>query len=159
MVHSKDQSVDISIIIVNWNTKELLLDCLTSAFQTIKNVTFEVWLVDNASTDGSVETAKDRFPEIRVIENQENLGYAVANNRALKRMRGRYALLLNTDAVLTDGAVEEIYCFMDKNPEIASRFNIMSIPHFIVFKKEHPVERIVGAVGRGPLEDALKKHL
>ncbi|UCD26269.1 MAG: thioredoxin [Candidatus Bathyarchaeota archaeon] len=48
---------------------------------------------------------------------------------------------------------------VDKNPEIASRFNIMSIPHFIVFKKERPVERIVGAVGRGPLEDALKKHL
>ena len=103
MVHSEDQSVDISIIIVNWNTKELLIDCLISVFQTVKNVTFEVWLVDNASTDGSVETAKDRFPEIRVIENQENLGYAVANNRALKRMRGRYALLLNTDAVLTDG--------------------------------------------------------
>jgi thioredoxin 1 len=48
---------------------------------------------------------------------------------------------------------------VDKNPEIASRFNIMSIPHFIVFEKEHPVERIVGAVGRGPLEDALKKYL
>jgi len=118
MVNLKDQSVDISIIIVNWNTKELLIDCLTSVFQTIKKSTFEVWLVDNASTDGSVETAKSRFPGIKIIENQENLGFAAANNRALKRMRGRYALLLNTDTIVTDGAVDEIYLFMDENPKI-----------------------------------------
>jgi GT2 family glycosyltransferase len=117
MANFNNQSVDVSVIIVNWNTKDLLLDCLTSVFQTIKSITFEVWLVDNASTDGSVETAKSRFPGIKIIENNKNLGFAVANNRAFKRMRGRYALLLNTDTVLTDGAVEELYCFMDENPK------------------------------------------
>jgi GT2 family glycosyltransferase len=118
MVNVNNQIVDVSVVIVNWNTKDLLLDCLTSVFQTIKSITFEVWLVDNASTDGSVETAKSRFPGLKIIENEKNLGFAAANNRAFNRMRGRYALLLNTDTVLTDRAAEEIYGFMDENPRI-----------------------------------------
>jgi GT2 family glycosyltransferase len=111
--------VDLSVIIVNWNTKDLLLKCLASIYKTIRQPRFEVWLVDNASRDGSVAAAQEYFPEIRVIHNSHNLGFAAANNRALRQMEGRYALLVNTDAVLTEGAVYEIFRFMENSPEAA----------------------------------------
>ena len=108
---------DLSIIIVNWNTKKLLLDCLASVYETVWRISMEVWLVDNASNDGSVESVKQLYPDVRIIQNTRNLGFAAANNRAFKRMRGRYALLLNTDTMLTDGAIETIYDFMESTPD------------------------------------------
>ncbi len=108
---------DLSIIIVNWNTKKLLLDCLASVYETVKGTSMEVWLVDNASTDGSVEAVKGLYPNVRIIQNSQNIGFAAANNRAFKRMCGRYAVLLNTDALLTKGAVKAIYDFMEKTPD------------------------------------------
>ena len=111
--------MDLSIIIVNWNTKKLLLDCLSSVFETVKNISTEVWLVDNASSDGSVEAVKKIYPSVQIIQNQKNLGFAAANNQAFKKMQGRYTLLLNTDAVLTEGAVEKIYTFMESRPDVA----------------------------------------
>lgn len=107
--------MDISFIIVNWNTKDLLHECLASIYKTMDKLKFEVWLVDNASTDGSVEAAKSKYPDINTIVNERNLGFAAANNLALKKMKGKYALLLNTDATLTDAAVDELYCFMEAN--------------------------------------------
>ena len=109
--------LDISIIIVNWNTKKLLLDCLASISETIQNVSMEIWMVDNASSDGSVEAVRHFYPDVKIIQNRKNLGFAAANNKAFKRMLGRYALLLNTDTVLTEGAVESIFTFMEKKPE------------------------------------------
>ena len=100
---------DISFIIVNWNTRDLLLACLVSIYRTVRVPAFEIWLVDNGSSDGSVAAAKERFPGIHAIENLTNLGFAAATNLALARMRGRYAVLLNTDATLTDGAVDRLY--------------------------------------------------
>lgn len=110
--------MDISIIIVNWNTKDLLLECLASIFETVKKMSFEVWLVDNASVDGSVESAKNKYPDINVIQNERNLGFAAANNLAFKQMKGSYALLLNTDATLIDSAAEELFNFMEANPKV-----------------------------------------
>ncbi len=109
--------MDISFVIVNWNTKNLLLDCLTSVYKTAKNISMEIWVVDNASNDGSVEAVKRFYPDVKIIQNTKNLGFAAANNRAFKRMNGRYAVLLNTDTVLTKGAVESIYDFMENNPD------------------------------------------
>jgi GT2 family glycosyltransferase len=111
--------LDLSVVIVNWNTKDLLLKCLASICETIHDLRYDVWLVDNASTDGSVAAAVERFPKIEVIENARNLGFAAANNLALKQIRGRYALLLNTDAALTEGAVQELFRFMENTPEAA----------------------------------------
>jgi GT2 family glycosyltransferase len=110
-------NLDISVIIVNWNTKELLLNCLESVFETVRGIDFEVWLVDNASNDGSVKAAKEKYSSINVIQNQENLGFAAANNLAFKLMNGRYALLLNTDAILTGEAAKDLYDFMEVNSE------------------------------------------
>jgi GT2 family glycosyltransferase len=110
------KELDVSIIIVNWNTKKLLLDCLASIYETVKRISMEVWLVDNASTDGSVAAVKAGYPDVKIIQNTRNLGFAAANNRAFKQMCGRYAVLLNTDAVLMKGAVEEIFDFMENTP-------------------------------------------
>ena len=103
------------LVIVNWNTKILLLDCLASVYKTVKNISMEIWVVDNASSDGSMDAVQWFYPDTKIIQNSKNLGFAAANNRAFKRMRGRYALLLNTDTVLTEGAVETIYNFMVKH--------------------------------------------
>lgn len=111
--------MDISIILVNWNTKQLLLDCLAAVYATVQGIAFEVWLVDNASTDGSVEAVLASYPKVKVIRNSANLGFAAANNKAFRQMTGRYALLLNTDAVLTPSAVERLFHFMEKNPGAA----------------------------------------
>ena len=112
--------LDLSVVIVNWNTRDLLLKCLASLYETIHNICFEVWLVDNASTDGSVAAAQEQFPKVQVIQNSRNLGFAAANNRALRQIQGRYALLLNTDAVLSEGAVQELFNFMENNSEAAA---------------------------------------
>jgi GT2 family glycosyltransferase len=114
-----DIRLDLSVVIVNWNTKHLLLKCLASICNTTHDLRYEIWLVDNASTDDSVAAALEQFPEIRVIQNACNLGFAAANNLAFRQMRGRYALLLNTDAMLTEGAVQELLRFMETTPEAA----------------------------------------
>ena len=108
---------DITIVIVNWNTKDLLMNCLHSVYQTIKDISYEVIVVDNASTDGSVKMLQDEFPTVEVIENEENRGFGAANNQAFAVMKGRYALLLNTDAVLTEHAIRELFLFMEGHPE------------------------------------------
>lgn len=109
--------MDISIIVVSFNTKDLLLDCLASVFETVKGISFEVWVVDNNSTDGTVEATREKYPTIKIIKNTENLGFAAANNQAFRQMSGDYALLLNTDTVLTNEAVKELFDFMEANPE------------------------------------------
>ncbi len=107
---------DLSIIIVNLNNKQLLKDCLYSIYQQTKKISFEVIVIDNASTDGSVEMVKLSFPEAQVAANQENVGFAKANNQALALANARYALLLNNDTVVKDGAFDKLVEFMDNHP-------------------------------------------
>ncbi len=109
---------DLSVIIVNWNTKELLLNCIESFYRTVRGLGFEIFVVDNGSDDGSADSVRMSFPEIELIQNQGNLGFAKANNEALRKSKGRYALLLNTDVILTDGAVEKLVEFMENNPTV-----------------------------------------
>lgn len=109
--------MDISVIIVNMDTKGLLLECLASVFETIKKPDFEVWLVDNGSKDGSPEAVRQAYPQVHIIQNPKNLGFGAANNQALRRINGRYALLLNTDSRLTDGAADALFNFMENQPK------------------------------------------
>lgn len=109
--------VDISFIIVNWNTRDILIDCLNSIYKTVTDIGFEIYVVDNNSTDGSREATKKRFPDVKLIENKTNTGFAHANNQALRIMQGRFAVLLNTDAVLQEGAIKSLLSFMNNSPE------------------------------------------
>jgi len=111
--------LDISFVIVNWNTKGLLLQCLKSIYETAASMNFEVWLVDNASADGSVNAVRKAYPEVHIIKNSKNLGFAAANNLAFSQMSGRYAVLINTDARLQKGAIKSLFDFMEEMPESA----------------------------------------
>jgi len=109
--------MDLSIIIVNWNTKNLLKNCLKSIFNTLKKVNYEIFVVDNASTDGSVNMIRSIFPNINLIINDKNDGFSKANNQALKKSVGRYVLLLNPDTVVLDNTLDEMVKFLDEHPE------------------------------------------
>lgn len=112
-------SMDVSIIIVNWNTKDLLRDCLESIYRTLKRINYEIIVVDNASTDGSLEMLAEKYPEVITIANKENRGFGAANNQGFAIMQAKYALLINTDAVLTTGAAEKLWAFAETNPRAA----------------------------------------
>jgi len=109
--------LDLSIVIVNWNTRELLKNCLESVVRTVHDLTYEIIVVDNASTDGSVAMLGELFPQVRIIPNNENRGFGAANNQAFQTMEGRYALLLNTDTILMENAVRDLFSFMESHPE------------------------------------------
>lgn len=105
--------MDLSIIVVNWNTRELLAQCLQSVYDTVQDVDFEILVVDNASADGSAEMVRCSFPQVRLIGNERNVGFVRANNQAIRVSQGRYILLLNSDTVLLPGALSQMVHFMD----------------------------------------------
>ncbi len=108
-----NQPLDLSVIIVSWNTKDLLQNCLNSVYAETKNISFEVFVVDNASSDGSAEMVDRELPQVHLIQNNQNLGFAKANNQAIRQSRGRYVLLLNPDTVVLDGALDKMVAFME----------------------------------------------
>ena len=108
--------MDISIIIVSYNTCALLRDCLLSVLEKTRGVAYEILVVDNASHDESCAMVEKEFPEARLIRNRENLGFSKANNLAIKESRGNYVLLLNSDTVLENNAVEILFEFMQAHP-------------------------------------------
>jgi N-acetylglucosaminyl-diphospho-decaprenol L-rhamnosyltransferase len=110
---------DISVSIVNINRRELLLQCLESLYQTAADLNLEVFVVNNACTDGSAEAVRQRFPQVDVIEREAIQGFSSNNNLALRRSRGRYLLLLNNDTILHPGALQELTVFLNGHPEAA----------------------------------------
>jgi len=110
-------SLDLSIIIVNYNTRALLEKCLTSVGSSKGLSGYEIFVVDNASTDGSSLMVGKRFLKVAIIKNSENLGFSKANNLAIKKTRGRYILLLNPDTYVKENTLSEMISFMEANPE------------------------------------------
>lgn len=109
--------LDVSIIIVNYNTKELTRNCLKSVFDKTNGISFEVIVSDNGSNDGSVEMIKSEFPQVVLIENNANLGFGAANNRGLKIAKGKYIFYLNSDTVLLNNAVKIFFDYWENSPE------------------------------------------
>ncbi|MBM4348311.1 MAG: glycosyltransferase family 2 protein [Deltaproteobacteria bacterium] len=109
--------MDLSIIIVNWNTRDLLIQCLKSLKQILERLKIEIFVVDNGSMDGSLEMVRAEFPEVILIDNPSNLGFARANNQALRLSKGKYTLLLNPDTQVKEGAIETLKAFMDIHPK------------------------------------------
>lgn len=108
---------DISIIIVNWNANGHLINCLNS-LSKFKRSGWEIIVIDNASTDGSPEEVETQFPQVKLIENKENLGFAKGNNIGIRASTGRYVCLINSDVIVLDGCIEKLIEFMDKNPSV-----------------------------------------
>ena len=109
--------LDLSIVIVNYNTRDLLRTCLQSIRESQGAPSMELFVVDNASTDGSADMVASEFPEAKLIVCETNRGYAYANNVALRQCRGEYLLLLNPDTVLPPSALRDMVAFMDAHPE------------------------------------------
>jgi GT2 family glycosyltransferase len=107
-----NHAVDLSIILVNWNQKELTLNCLASIFSNPPSCRYAVILVDNASTDDTVEAVSGRFPQVTVIENSNNLGLVKANNIAMKRSESEFIVLLNNDTIIKPGCFDNLYGFI-----------------------------------------------
>lgn len=107
---------DLSIIILNWNTKDLVLNCVESIIKTKPKVSYEIIVVDNGSTDGSVSALR-KTERIKLIENKGNLGFSKANNRGIKKAKGKYILLLNSDTKVTEGAIDALYEFALSTPD------------------------------------------
>ena len=111
--------MDVSIIIVAWNVRELLYNCIKSVYEQTEGISFEIIYVDNASEDGSVEIVRKEFPGVRIIENEENKGFIKANNQGIEVAQGRYVLLLNSDTIILDNAIAKTVKFADENRQAA----------------------------------------
>jgi O-antigen biosynthesis protein len=114
------QDIDLSIIIVNYNVQAFLEALLRSVFKSKQNLQIEVIVVDNHSSDGSVEMIRKAYPQICLIVNDENSGFASANNQALQCYRGRYACLVNPDVLLQEDTLETMVSFMDQHPDVGA---------------------------------------
>lgn len=110
-------NLDLSISIVSYNTKDLLNACLNSVYENSGGINFEVIVVDNNSGDGSAEMVEKEFPQVKSIRNRENVGFARANNQAIRQSKGRYILLLNSDTVVISDALSKMINFMDSHPQ------------------------------------------
>lgn len=112
--------VDLSVIVVNWNTRELLRACLTSVKRHTAGLEYELIVVDNGSSDGSPEMVRAEFPEAVRIENPDNRGFAAANNQGIRAAKGRAVLLLNSDTELTENSLLKLYRFLFSREEIGA---------------------------------------
>ena len=110
--------MDLSIIIVNYNVRQFLENSLSSIKRAMEGIEGEIFVVDNASEDGSVEKVRTKFPDVRVIENKENVGFARGNNAALKCARGKYFLLINPDTIVQEDTLRVMLKFFDESPDV-----------------------------------------
>src|SRR3990167_6304436 len=111
--------MDLSIIIVSFNTKELLKSCLNSVIGSSKEFQTEIFVVDNNSSDNTAAMIKKDYPQIKLIANKKNLGFSKANNQAFKKAKGKYVLILNPDTRLLPNTLRKMVEFMDKHQEVA----------------------------------------
>lgn len=111
---------DLSIIIVNWNTRNYLTTCLENLPHASAPYISEVLVVDNASSDGSQDAIRERFPDVNLIANSENVGFASANNQAARQARGRYLLMLNPDTEPMPSSIAGLLAYADDHPEIGA---------------------------------------
>ncbi len=109
--------MDLSVIIVNYNVRQFLESALASVYRAMEGVEGEVFVVDNASDDGSVEMVRAKFPQAILIESKANVGFARANNAALRQAKGRYLLLLNPDTIVQEDTFKVMMKFFDENPD------------------------------------------
>lgn len=108
---------DLSIIIVNYNVRQYLLDCLQSIKDNCRDLDYEVIVVDNASSDSSAEAVRAKYPDIKLIANDKNHGFAWANNQGYEMSKGEYILLLNPDTIIKPGAVQTVLQFIKDTPD------------------------------------------
>lgn len=118
----KNNDIQLSIIIVSWKVKELVLDCIHSVYEhtRLPRERFELFVVDNASGDGTIAAVREKYGDINVVQNEENVGFGAANNQLYKHCTGRYILLLNPDTLLLDDAIGKMIDYMENHEGVAA---------------------------------------
>ena len=116
-MYKKSFAPSISIVIVNYNVRFFLEQALRSVLKATADMSVQVWVVDNASSDDSMDMVKQKFPTVQIIENKDNVGFARANNMALRQSNADYVLLLNPDTLLEESSLSKCFHFMENNPE------------------------------------------
>lgn len=110
----------LSIVIVSWRSKDYLKKCLYSIYYNLKNITFEIIVVDNGSKDGTADMIKINFPAVAFFYNNDNYGFSKANNQGIKHSRGKYVLILNPDTLIMNAAIQKLMMFLDKHVDIGA---------------------------------------
>jgi GT2 family glycosyltransferase len=113
------EDILVSVIVVSWNTRNVLRLCLQSVRKNLCGLHFNCIVIDNASRDGSSQLVREEFPDMRLVENTQNVGFAAANNQGMKLCNSKYYLLLNPDTILLDGVVSSVVEFADARPHVA----------------------------------------
>ncbi len=112
--------MDLSIVVVNWNARDLLRRCLRSIDAHAQDVAHDVWVVDNASSDGSADVVAREFPRVRLVRNASNRGYGAASNEGMRLAAGRYVLITNADVEFVNHGVAAMVRFLDAHPKVAA---------------------------------------
>lgn len=138
-------NIDVSVVLVSYNTETLTKDCLNSLYKKTQGLNFDVYVVDNASKDNTCEMIKRDFPQVKLIENKENKGFGAANNQAIKESTAKYVFLLNTDTILINNAMKILYDFMESDSKIGAcggnmynkdNKHVHAYGHFKTFKRK-----------------------
>jgi hypothetical protein len=149
-------TLDLSIIIVSWNTRDLLAQCLASVYAHPPSGPFEIIVVDNASSDGSAAMVRERFPDVVLLPNDHNPGFAAANNRAIAHSRGRVVMLLNPDTVVFPGALDALIEFLAANPAAGAAGSRLLNPDGSLQPSCHPAPTVTRELWRLFHLDRLK---
>jgi hypothetical protein len=115
---TEKREFDISFIIVSWNGKDYLRQCLESLSEAIRNFRCEIIVVDNASTDGSWQMVRDEFPDVILLKNTNNEGFADANNRGINASQGKYLCLINSDVKILPNSISRLYDYIERHPDV-----------------------------------------
>jgi GT2 family glycosyltransferase len=115
-----EQTLDLSIIIVNWKSVDFLQACLTAIYKNVRGISFEVLVIDNASFDGSIELLRQRFPDVVAIQSQENMGFARANNYCFAQSKGENVLFLNPDTEIVGPALQTMVHYLQNTPGVGA---------------------------------------
>ena len=122
------QPISVSIILVCYNTRELILRCLSSIYEKVKGFNFEVIVFDNNSQDGSADAIEAQYPQVKLIRSTRNLGFGAGNNRASEQANGRYLLLLNPDTLVKNGTIETLVEYAENHPEGGAWGGVCELP-------------------------------
>jgi len=151
--------MDVSVIIANYNTRQLLIQCLESVYSSTNDLEIEIVVVDNASTDDSVEHIIKNFPKVRLIENNDNMRFAAANNQGIAIATGRFALFLNSDTIVHKGAISAMAYELSKtekagacgcrllNKDGSLQRSVRSFPTFGSMLHRHTIAKFFGVLG------------
>lgn len=124
----QQETIDLSIVIVNHNTRDLLLGCLASIYETSHAISIECIVVDNASSDGSVEAVKSAFPQVQIIANAQGRYFSAGNNQGIMTARGRYIIALNPDMIVLGNSLAQLVHQMEADPDIGAATTVMYFP-------------------------------